>query len=99
MGNFGPKSRPADLWTDDLLPLTLGRFTNSYFVGLIDELAVWDLALPSDSIVGLANGTLTPLTVPTVNRPIGVDSDGYFVRQVNASSSFPGQGNRSDWRR
>ncbi len=90
-GELRSEVEAGELWTDDLLPFTLGRFTNSHFAGLIDELAVWDMALPSDSIVGLANGTLNPRTVPTVNRLIGVDSAGYSVRQVNASSSFPGK--------
>ncbi|MFT5522638.1 MAG: hypothetical protein ACI9HK_000582, partial [Pirellulaceae bacterium] len=33
--------------------------------GLLDDIAVWERALPASSIAGLAGGTLTPLTAPT----------------------------------
>ena len=79
-----------DLSTDDLLPFTIGRYSDTYLIGGIDEIAVWDMALPAESIRGLADETLTPLTVPTVNRKIGAGQDGFEVRQVNASPTFPG---------
>ena len=90
-GELKREAEALGLTTDDLKPLTIGSFSGTSFLGQIDELAVWDLALPSESIAGLADGTLTPLTVPTVNRWIGVDRDGFSVRQVNASPSFPGK--------
>lgn len=65
--------------------------TNQFFQGGLDDLAVWDLALSPTSIAGLANTTLTPLTVPTINRNIGTTQIGFNVRQVTASSAFSGQ--------
>lgn len=35
-----------------------------FWQGRLDEVAIWSDALPADSIAGLADGTLTPLTAP-----------------------------------
>ncbi len=64
--------------------------TNQFFRGGIDDLAVWDMALSPSLISSLANETMTPLDVPTVNRNIGTTQAGFIVRHVNASASFPG---------
>jgi hypothetical protein len=37
---------------------------SEWWQGRIDDVAIWTDALPSNSIAGLANGTLTPLTAP-----------------------------------
>ena len=90
-GQLKKEIADAQLTTDDLKPLTLGMFNNVPLLGQIDELAIWDMALPAASITGLASGTLTPRTVPTVNRWIGVDRSAFQVHQVNASPTFPGR--------
>jgi hypothetical protein len=86
----------TDLTTDDVLPLVMGRWTdatgvNRFFRGKIDEIAVWDYALKAETVAGLANGTYTPVTAPTVSRLLGTTGEGFTIRQVNASASFPGQ--------
>ncbi|HON48404.1 MAG TPA: hypothetical protein PLZ60_11705 [Kiritimatiellia bacterium] len=35
-----------------------------WWMGRLDDVAIWDSALPAESIAGLADGTLTPLTAP-----------------------------------
>ncbi len=37
---------------------------DEWWQGRLDDVAIWTDALPSNSIAGLANGTLTPLTAP-----------------------------------
>jgi hypothetical protein len=64
--------------------------TNLFFSGIIDDFAVWDMALPASVIASLNAKTMTPLQVPTINRNIGTSQAGFTVRQVNASASFPG---------
>lgn len=39
--------------------------------GRLDEPAIWERALPSSAIAGLANGTYTPATAPTVGGSTG----------------------------
>ncbi len=90
-GELRNEAAAPDLWTDDLQPLTMGPFDDALLVGLIDELAIWDLALPADVIASLAEETLNPLTAPSVNREIGFDQDGVRARQVTASATFPGR--------
>ncbi len=48
----------------DSAPLYFGRnHANSRrFTGMLDDVAIWDVALPEDSILTLADGTETPLT-------------------------------------
>ena len=41
-----------------------------WWLGRLDEVAIWSDALPASSIAGLAEGTLTPLTAP--RYPVGV---------------------------
>ena len=77
--------------TNDLKTFTMGTYAGSFLNGQIDEIAVWDMDIGEESIAGLADETLTPLTVKTVNRLIGVDRNGFDVRQVNASDQFAGQ--------
>ena len=52
-------------------PLYFGGDTSGgsgeFFNGSLDDPAIWEKALPSSSITGLAGGTLTPLTAPTVD--------------------------------
>ena len=49
---------------DDGAALVLGRTSGGArpFTGLLDDVAIWNVALPEDSILALADGTETPLT-------------------------------------
>ncbi|HCQ32050.1 MAG TPA: hypothetical protein DIV54_01035, partial [Verrucomicrobiales bacterium] len=56
---------------DQPQPLYFGGETSGgggeFFNGSLDDPAIWEKALPSSSIAGLAGGTLTPLTAPTID--------------------------------
>jgi len=69
-------SNPAYGSLDTLNPSSLlyigsSRGTTQYFTGGIDDVAVWNNAIPVSSIEGLADGTYTPLTAP-VPEPVSV---------------------------
>ncbi|MCA9217052.1 MAG: LamG domain-containing protein [Planctomycetales bacterium] len=73
-GNFEGSARfnPAyDLTGLDQHPAYIGAITDNrngevfkMFDGRLDDVAIWNEALSSDVIAGLAAGTVTPLTVP-----------------------------------
>ena len=84
-GNLIVEDEAPDLFTDDALPFTIGTYDTFFFKGEIDELAVWDMPLELDVISDLAAGTITPQQVRTVSREIGVDHNGFSVRQVTAT--------------
>ncbi len=82
-GNLVREGDATDLFTDDLVPFSIGGSEDSSnFKGEIDELAVWDMSLDSDTIAQIVDGSLDPLDVRTVSRPIGVDRNAFTVRQV-----------------
>ena len=62
---------------DQPQPLYFGGETSGgggeFFNGSLDDPAIWEKALPSSSIAGLAGGTLTPLTAPTIDGGGGGD--------------------------
>ena len=74
-----------DLFTDDAVPFKIGTLEADFVKGEIDEIAVWDMPLDADLISDLAADTITPFEVPTISRLIGVDRDGFSVRQVTAT--------------
>lgn len=43
-----------------------GDKTAENWQGRIDDVAIWEKALPADSIAGIASATYTPLTAPTI---------------------------------
>ncbi len=55
--------------------------------GRVDDVGIWNSALPGSSIAGLADGTFTPLTAPLVGPPTPTSSQGGFTfNQFDASS-------------
>jgi hypothetical protein len=74
-GSLSGLTTPASLSPSVPVPFTMGGRWNSNDTfpvsgierelnGLMDDMAVWDVALPLSSIQGLANGTYTPPTAP-----------------------------------
>ena len=80
-----------EIATDDIVPFNIGTHNGTHFKGAIDEIAVWDVALDGTIIADLASDTLDPFAVPTGNRELGMDRDGFEVYQVKASGTFAGE--------
>ena len=61
-----------------------GDFTRFFYNGLLDEVAIWDVALPASSIGELAAGTPPPdVTVSDLPIPPGyIDINGYANRDL-----------------
>ena len=51
-----------------------GDRTQENWRGRLDEVGLWEVALSADSVLGLANGMLSPLTAPTPDTRSGVES-------------------------
>ncbi|MDA3925319.1 MAG: LamG domain-containing protein [Kiritimatiellae bacterium] len=79
--------------TMPIRPFYMGgdRF-GEYWQGRIDDVAIWTDALPTNSIAGLADGTLTPLTAPAF--PVGIFDLADTVG--GGDGSLPGTGGGGD---
>ena len=82
-GEFIRETEAPDLFTDDLVPFSIGGSADTpTYEGEIDEIVMWDMPLEADVIAQIADGSLDPREVRTVSRPLGVDRDAFTVRQV-----------------
>lgn len=64
------------------------RSSNGYFIGAIDDLAIWSgKYLSSAEVAKLANGTTTPLTA-TESNPTDPMPSNYFVKENNDGYSW-----------
>ncbi len=92
-------SQTISLGLNNPQPLYFGgdRASESW-AGRLDDPALWTKALPATSVAGLANGTYTPLTAPTVaggasgnlGDQLALGSSAFYFRK-----SFPYSGNPS----
>lgn len=63
-----------------------GDFTRLYYDGLLDEAAVWNRALNGNQIRGIANGTHTPMTVPSDDQGQQVSLSPWIATDVRDHS-------------
>ena len=71
------------------------------FFGLMDDVALWDAALPAESISALANGTQSPLEIPIPDPPPPPPQPfltvGSSVDTWQLSTELIDGGGREDW--
>ncbi len=78
------------------MPLYFGgdpNATGEYADGTMDDVAIWNRALPADAVKGLASSAFTPLTAPTAVKtgpiiPVGLPSERTQLSAGNSTYYF-----------